>query len=179
MPMPKAAPGAPSKRLRFPRWLALFLFAALVTMAHAGVPWGLSLLGRRYGWVGGRPGVWNFFPLALVAAGFAGFVWCWTFHFVRTPPVVELDGTWTPPYLLTRGPYQVTRNPIYILVFMIWLGWTLFYGSVAVLAGCAALWAAVTLHAVPTEERGLEARFGASYVRYKDTVPRWFGRVRR
>jgi protein-S-isoprenylcysteine O-methyltransferase Ste14 len=32
---------------------------------------------------------------------------------------------------------------------------------------------------VPYEERDLEARFGEGYRQYKNTVPRWLGRVRR
>ena len=28
---------------------------------------------------------------------------------------------------------------------------------------------------VPTEERQLRTRFGETYLRYKGTVPRWFG----
>ena len=32
---------------------------------------------------------------------------------------------------------------------------------------------------IPTEERQLEARFGETYLKYKDTVPRWIGLPRR
>jgi protein-S-isoprenylcysteine O-methyltransferase Ste14 len=123
--------------------------------------------------------VWNLPGLAPVAAGFAGVVWCWVLHYMRTPRLVELDRTWTPPYLLTGGPYTLSRNPMYVCALMIWLGWALFYGSPAVLAGCAVLWALVTFVLVPAEERNLEARFGEPYLRYRDAVPRWLGRVRR
>jgi protein-S-isoprenylcysteine O-methyltransferase Ste14 len=31
---------------------------------------------------------------------------------------------------------------------------------------------------LPREERGLEARFGETYLQYKRTVPRWLGKTR-
>ncbi len=90
--------------------------------------------------------------------------------------LVALD---TPKYLLVRGPYTFTRNPIYLSLLAIWFGWALFYGSVAVCVGCVVGWVIVTLLVVPWEERELEARFGEAYLRYKNTVPRWLGRTRR
>ena len=92
-------------------------------------------------------------------------------HFARAPETVELE--WTPKYLLTRGPYRFTRNPMYVAEVLLWLGWALFFGSVAVLAGAVVLAALVHWIAVPREERALEARFGASYLEYEKAVPRW------
>lgn len=42
----------------------------------------------------------------------------------------------TPSYLLMRGPYRFTRNPMYVAELGLWLGWTIFFGSPAVLIGC-------------------------------------------
>ena len=58
----------------------------------------------------------------------------------------------------------------------IWLGWIIFYGSLAVLAGTVVIWGSVAMLVVPWEERNLEARFGEAYLRYKQSVPRWLGR---
>jgi protein-S-isoprenylcysteine O-methyltransferase Ste14 len=85
----------------------------------------------------------------------------------------------TPRHLLVRGPYAFTRNPMYLSVLTIWLGWALFYGSVAIFVACGVGWVLVTFLVVPWEERELEARFGEAYLRYKNTVPRWFGKTRR
>ena len=62
---------------------------------------------------------------------------------------------------------------------LIWLGWIIFYGSVAVLAGVVVFWGSVAGLVVPWEERKLEARFGEAYLGYKHTVPRWVGKARR
>src|SRR6266404_9462235 len=68
-------------------------------------------------------------------------------------------------YLLRRGPYAFTRNPMYVGALTLWLGWTLFYGSIAVAIGCLVLWL-VMATLVRSEERRLEARFGDAYREY-------------
>jgi len=106
-----------------------------------------------------------------------GFVRCGGVIVARTPERVKLR--WTPPYLLTRGPYLITRNPMYVGELALWLGWALFYGSVAVIAGLLVLWVVVNWLVLPREERALEAHFGEPYRQYKIAVPRWFGRTQR
>jgi protein-S-isoprenylcysteine O-methyltransferase Ste14 len=84
----------------------------------------------------------------------------------------------TPKYLLVAGPYTWTRNPMYLAEMALWIGWALFYGSSGVLIGLLVLWAVMNFMVVPFEERDLEARFGDSYLRYKQRVPRWLGKAR-
>ncbi len=62
-------------------------------------------------------------------------------------------------YLVVRGPYQFTRNPMYLCGMLIWLGWIIFYGSVAVLEGAVVFWGSVAGLVVPWEEHKLETRF--------------------
>jgi protein-S-isoprenylcysteine O-methyltransferase Ste14 len=40
-------------------------------------------------------------------------------------------------------------------------------------------WVFFALIQIPIEERQLEARFGATYLQYRNTVPRWLGLPRR
>ena len=164
-----------SKRAVFPRWLAPIYFAVVGPLVLGVAPWGLSLLLRRYGWDAGRPGLLNLFSLILVVIGIACLIWIVALHWVQAPPGWELETT--PRYLLVDGPYKFTRNPTYLSVLAILLGWTLFYGSVAVFAGLVSLWVLYTFVVVPWEERKLEARFGQAYLQYKNTVPRWLGKV--
>jgi protein-S-isoprenylcysteine O-methyltransferase Ste14 len=84
----------------------------------------------------------------------------------------------TTPYLVTYGPFAWTRNPMYVAFLTLWLGWALWYGSIVLFLGLPLLWWHVT-SLVPREERDLEARFGEAYLRYKQTVPRWLGKIRR
>jgi protein-S-isoprenylcysteine O-methyltransferase Ste14 len=75
--------------------------------------------------------------------------------------------------LVTKGPYRVTRNPIYI-------GFTLLYFGIAILA--TSVWMLLLLvpllivlqrGVVEREETYLEAKFGEAYAKYKARVPRW------
>lgn len=75
--------------------------------------------------------------------------------------------------LVTEGPFNYTRNPLY-------LSMTLFYAGVSILVN--ALWAMLLLPAVLfvinrgviyREERYLERKFGEQYKQYKERVRRW------
>jgi protein-S-isoprenylcysteine O-methyltransferase Ste14 len=59
-----------------------------------------------------------------------------------------------------------------------WLGWTFVYGSVPTGLILLMAWAFFAFLVVPFEERRLERRFGDGYLRYKNAVPRWLGRMR-
>jgi protein-S-isoprenylcysteine O-methyltransferase Ste14 len=164
----------PSKRVLLPQWGALLLTPMVFVLGHVAVPQELSVLSTRHGWTHGRPGRRNLLGLLLIGAGFAGLVWCLRLHFVSARGSFELEHAQR--YLVVRGPYQFTRNPMYLCGMLIWLGWIIWYGSVAVLAGAVVFWGSVAELVVPWEERHLEARFGEAYLRYKDRIPRWLGR---
>ncbi len=74
-----------------------------------------------------------------------------------------------------QGPYQFSRNPMYLGELVLWLGWVFFFGSVAVLIAFLLLVVLLNFQVVPREERELEAKFGDTYIRYKKRVPRWIG----
>ena len=82
------------------------------------------------------------------------------------------------PSLLVRGPYRLTRNPIYIAYLGLWLGWALFFGSIGVLIAWLLLCLVANLMIVPQEERDLGAVFGEVYLQYKNRVPRWLGKAK-
>ena len=62
--------------------------AVLFLLVLVVLPWGLSLLSTRHGWVDGRPGPWNLLALSLVAAGMAGTLWLIALHFRASPSSV-------------------------------------------------------------------------------------------
>jgi protein-S-isoprenylcysteine O-methyltransferase Ste14 len=88
---------------------------------------------------------------------------------VRAAGRVNLE---RPNQLVDRGPYAFSRNPMY-------LGWTLGYVGVALVAGTA--WPLVLLPValvvtqveVLREERSLERRFGDAYRSYRTSVRRY------
>ncbi len=165
-------------RIVIPRWmailLALFVCLIVIPLAHGAVPWEISRLTHRYGWVHGSPGFWNLLGLIPVGVAAPLLVWTLITGIAHAPKAVRLG--LVPSVLITDGPYRLTRNPMYVAELASWLGWTLFFGSLAVFLGCIALLLVVNLVIMPREERSLEAAFGQSYLMYKKRVPRWLGK---
>jgi protein-S-isoprenylcysteine O-methyltransferase Ste14 len=166
-----------SRKAAIPRWaafaLAPLVWLVAIPLVHGVLPWGLSLLGRWYGWMNGVPALWNLLGLIPIVAGVLILLWLFVSgfaHFADVPERVELD--WSPKLLLTRGPYAFSRHPMYVAELALWLGWAVLYGSVVVLIGFLLLCFGVAMLA-PMEERALEAKFGDAYREYKSRVPRW------
>jgi protein-S-isoprenylcysteine O-methyltransferase Ste14 len=138
---------------------------------HAVVPFELSRLEDR----AGRPARWpaavRSTGLVMVAAGAVLMAWALAAHCEAAPRGWTLDSGLTPQYLLRRGPYRLSRNPMYAGEAVIWLGWALFYRRPAVWAGLAIQCAAFG-EIVRWEERRLLRRFGADYRAYLAEVPR-------
>jgi len=155
-----------------PRWLAFVLFSTVWGI----VPWALSLLSPRYGWAASRPGIWNLLGLIPLAVGIAGSLWTLALHFAESREGLDFEPDKS--YLITRGTYAFSRNPMYLFELTLLFGWVIFYGSVAVLIAFLIWWVFFNFVQVPSEERTIEARFGEAYREYKRRVPRWFGRIR-
>jgi len=75
--------------------------------------------------------------------------------------------------ILDRGPFRVSRNPLYLgliaLDVALALLWPSFWGLVLVPVGVVALW----WGAILPEERYLAAKFGPEYDAYRARVRRW------
>src|SRR3954453_9336251 len=162
----------PSRKINLPRWMAValgfFAWFVAIPLAHCGLPWAISLLTPRYGWTEGKPGVWNLFGLIVVAFGIVCLIWIMVLGIAQTPKKVELE--WNSSFLLIRGPYAHTRNPMYVAELGLWLGWAIFYDSVLILIGFAVLCGGIHFVVLPREERALEERFGEVYRQYKRKV---------
>ena len=175
--MPKGA--APTLRHDWPRWAGLAQATALF-LFHGVLPFGVSRLSVRHGWVAARPTPWNFAGLLLVAGGISVIVSVIALHrpnaqrygwrFEKTP----FEPT---RYLITSGPYRYSRNPIYLSHLTIWIGWALFYGSIAIVLSVLLMWMLFAFVVLPYEERGLLRQLGEPYARYQSQVSRWFGRL--
>ena len=163
----------PAKKAKF---LSPWLAYPLALIVWEGLPWAISLLTTHYGWEAGRPSLWNLPGLILVLVGTMGLLWGVYLHSAQSPAGIEweLDRS----YLLSRGPYAFSRNPMYLSELVLLFGWVLFYGSIAVLIAFVVWWTFFNFYIIPQEERVLEAHFGDAYREYKTRVPRWFGKTR-
>jgi protein-S-isoprenylcysteine O-methyltransferase Ste14 len=170
--------GRQSSRV-IPRWLSfvitLLIFFVGIPLAHGVVPWIISTHMCRYGWTEDHPGIWNLLGLIPAGLGAALLIWVLVIVMSETPKRLEW-GLLTPAFLMRRGPYAFTRNPMYIGELALWLGWAIIFGSVGVLTGFVVALAVLNFLILPREERGLEARFGHLYVQYKNSVSRWIYR---
>jgi len=88
-------------------------------------------------------------------------------------PEMSAEG---PGTLLTEGIYARVRHPRYIAVFLGTWGWALIanFSGAYIVVGIATL---LLLGVVWLEERELRARFGAAWVEYSKSVPRFIPRV--
>ena len=79
--------------------------------------------------------------------------------------------------LIVTGAYRHVRNPMYVAVVAIILGWALWFGSVAVLLYAALAWLCFTVFVLVYEEPTLRATFGKQYETYCANVGRWIPRL--
>jgi protein-S-isoprenylcysteine O-methyltransferase Ste14 len=163
-----------SKKAKF---LSPWLAYPLALIVWDVLPWAISLLTPRYGWTKGQPSTWNLLGLIPVLIGTIGLLWGVAVHSAASPQGMlewELDKS----YLLRRGMYAFSRHPMYLSELILFFGWVIFYGSIALLIAFVIAYILFNFYAIPNEERILEAHFGEAYHEYKNKVPRWFGRVR-
>jgi protein-S-isoprenylcysteine O-methyltransferase Ste14 len=115
---------------------------------------------------------WEAFPV--IAAGAALYIWCvWNFAAVgRGTP-----GLWdSPRQVVAAGPYRWVRNPIYLAALLVVGGQAWLFASLPLLEYAAAMAVFFHLFVIGYEEPRLRRRFGAAYLDYLRTVPRWVPR---
>jgi protein-S-isoprenylcysteine O-methyltransferase Ste14 len=143
---------------------AAFAFLALPGTVAFAVPLLVFTPDGPFGWKGGP----------LLAVGCVLLLWCVRDFYV------EGKGTlapWSPPqHLVVSGLYRVSRNPMYVAVLLILLGWAVGFRSRALTIYAAVVAIAFHIRIVSGEEPWLARRYGDEWVRYRATVRRWIGR---
>ena len=118
-------------------------------------------------------------PLLLAAAvvlvaGVSVYAWCvWDFAAFGRGTPLPADA---PKKLVVRGLYRYTRNPMYVGVLTVLLGWSLLYRSPVVLVYAACVAVCFQLFIVLYEEPHLRGEFASEYDEYRARVPRWLAR---
>jgi protein-S-isoprenylcysteine O-methyltransferase Ste14 len=107
-----------------PALCALWAFG--VPFVHVGGPWALAHAGARHGWVNGVASTWNIVGLVPALAGAALLAWSVVWHMRNAPERSRISTQVS--YLVERGPYAYSRNPMYVAELVLWLGWAMFYG---------------------------------------------------
>jgi protein-S-isoprenylcysteine O-methyltransferase Ste14 len=78
--------------------------------------------------------------------------------------------------LVTDGIFRVSRNPMYLGLLLLLIGWAVWLGSVSPLVVPPVFVVVITLVQILPEEQALNRNFGGQYVAYRRTVARWIGR---
>ena len=75
--------------------------------------------------------------------------------------------------VVTSGIYRFTRNPMYLGMLLMLLGWTAYVANVAAAVLPILFVAYITRFQIVPEERVLSEKFGAPYEAYLGAVRRW------
>ena len=112
-------------------------------------------------WVGGT----------LVLSGSGLLLWCVRDFYVAGKGTLA---PWSPPrHLVTVGLYRWSRNPMYVAVLVIVMGWTLWFASSTLLIYLLFLAIAFHLRILIHEEPRLALSFGEDWRAYRARVARW------
>lgn len=115
--------------------------------------------------------------VAVSLAGVLVLLWCVRDFYVAGKGTLA---PWDPPRHLVRvGLYRVSRNPMYVGVLLILIGWTLAFRSRSLLIYASVVAILFHLRVVLSEEPWLARTFPGEWPRFKSQVPRWLSRVPR
>ena len=142
-------------------------YPLVIMIVMLGLSWGISLLypvssgsgllGKGIGWFVVLSGI----SLLAIAAGL--------FRARGT----TVNPTREPDKLVTDGIYRLTRNPMYLGMLMILLGFPFVVESLVGLLFPVVFFVFMDRAVIPKEERVVEGVFGEAYRRYKSQTRRW------
>ena len=78
-----------------------------------------------------------------------------------------------PTFVVIEGPYNFTRNPMYLGVSTALLGAAIYFGNLLSFLAPIIFFMVMNYYYVPFEEKLLENLFGKKYLSYKKQVRRW------
>ena len=145
-------------------WRAILAFLALPTVVAFVVPWIFFSHDSRF--------ALSAWLIVVVGAGL--LLWCVREFYVAGRGTLA---PWAPPTrLVTSGPYRFSRNPMYVAVFTILVGWAVGFRSTGLTIYAACIAIAFHLRVVFYEEPWQARTFGDDWHAYRERVPRWMGR---
>ncbi len=146
--------------LKLPPPIWMFIYLAMAGSASAVFPWKTI-------------SDWTMVPLgvALVIVGAASAAWGrYTFHVEDTEIMPTSE---TNKKLVQRGPFALTRNPMYLGLTLFSLGIAFWAGSLPMFAVPVLVFATANFVHIPFEEEKMRRQFGAAFDDYVAKVRRW------
>lgn len=116
-------------------------------------------------------GVWEIIAILLILLGFILVVWVGVAYARegRSTPVPLSP----PKKFVAKGPYTLSRNPMYVGMLVVIIGEALLLQAPWMLAFTTLIFIIFYLYVKFEEEPRMIQRFGASYQDYMKKVPRW------
>ena len=111
-------------------------------------------------------------PLIFVLAGFAvalAGVKEFSLHQTTVNPL-EPNKSST---LVTSGIYQLTRNPMYLGMLIVLLGWGDLLNDLLAFSGALTFFIYISIFQIKPEEEVMKEKFGHDFVQYCSKVRRW------
>jgi len=75
--------------------------------------------------------------------------------------------------LVTSGFYRISRNPMYLGLLLLLIGWTIYLGSLSGLIIPPLFIWVITQQQIIHEEKILTTKFAQAYINYQQQVRRW------
>jgi len=138
-------------------WFLLSLLAGLGLQRIVPLEFLPSEAGSLFGWV-------------VVAFGMAILAWSKR-EFARHR--TSHDNRAVASTLITTGPFQFSRNPVYLGLFVMLTGFAMAFNALWLLITTPLAMLVMQFHVVPREESCLEQLFPDTYPGYRRLVRRW------
>ena len=115
---------------------------------------------------------WNTVGIALIVFALSFDLWSlWLFYKSRTTPnPMKPDNVNS---FVVSGLYKCSRNPMYVGLLMVLLGYAIWLGSLTPFLLLPLFVYVITMMQIIPEEDILEKKFGQDYLEYKSRVKRW------
>ena len=112
----------------------------------------------------------TYFGFLIIGFGFIMVLWSRSLLLKNS---TTLQPSEAPTSLVTSGPFRFSRNPIYLGMASILLGFAVLMGTMVAFALPVLFVMLIEFSIIPGEERMLEKIFGEPYRGYKKKVRRW------
>lgn len=106
----------------------------------------------------------------IIGFGAILLIWAITTFAVRKNPIYPNQPA---SQLIAHGPYQISRNPMYVALTTIALGVSLLADNLWMLLLLPIVLCVLTRYVIRREESYLASEFGQSYLDYQSRVRRW------
>ena len=98
---------------------------------------------------------------------------CAVFKFRRAETTIDPTKPGDSSVLVTSGVFRFTRNPMYLALLLILIGWIVYLGNITGFLAALIFIVYISRFQIRPEERFLASRFGEAYSDYCNEVKRW------